>query len=116
MTSTEAVRTGFRKYAVFSGRATRSEFWYWMLFVFVASCGTQAIDVWLLGHDIGSGPLNLLIALAVALPYLAVSVRRLHDTDRAGWWLLIFLVPLIGPILLIVWWIRPGTEGENRFG
>lgn len=116
MTFTEAVRTCARKYVDFTGRATRSEFWYWMLFVFLVGIILQAIDVWVLGADFGSGILNLLFTLAVILPNLAAMARRLHDTDRTGWWLLIMLVPIIGVILLIVWWIRPGTEGENRFG
>ena len=116
MTFTEAVTTCARKYVDFNGRATRSEFWYWMLFVFLAGMILQAIDVWVLAANFGSGILNWLFTLAVVLPNLAAMARRLHDTNRTGWWLLIILVPIIGVILLIVWWIRPGTEGENRFG
>lgn len=116
MTFTAAVKTCSGKYVDFTGRATRAEFWYWMLFVFLAGNILQAIDVWVLGADFGRGILNLLFALAVILPNLAVMARRLHDTGRTGWWILIMLVPFVGIILLIFWWIRPGTEGENRFG
>ncbi len=63
-----------------------------------------------------AGLLSMVYSLAVSLPYLAVSVRRLHDIDRGGWWLLISLVPLIGALVLLVFAVQDGTAGENRFG
>ena len=62
------------------------------------------------------GPISALVSLGLFLPGLAVAVRRLHDVDRSGWWLLLAFVPLIGIIVLIVWWCTEGTRGPNRFG
>ncbi len=94
-----------------SDRASRSEYWYWFLFVVVGMVVTRVID-----FMIGVPILSLLFALAVFLPWIAVNVRRLHDLDRSGWWLLLGLIPLIGHIVLIVWFCGKGTEGPNRFG
>ena len=121
-----AVKTCFSKYVTFSGRARRSEYWWWVLFVWVVSMGLSIVDSVLFGNVV-TGPgsfyastdnaiLSGIFSLVVFLPGLAVAVRRLHDTDRSGWWLLIVLIPLVGWILLIVWFATEGTEGENRFG
>jgi uncharacterized membrane protein YhaH (DUF805 family) len=64
----------------------------------------------------GVSPISSLVSLALFLPGLAVSVRRLHDTDRSGWWVLLFLIPLIGAIVLLIWYCSRGTPGGNRFG
>ena len=105
MTFGESIKTCFSKYADFSGRATRSEFWWWALFVTLASAAS----------GIMSEVLSGVFSLAVLLPYLAVGARRLHDTDRSGWLQLIGLIPLIGWILLIVWFVQEGKE-PNRYG
>lgn len=105
MTFGESIKTCFSKYADFSGRATRSEFWWWALFVILASAAIGIVS------EVASG----VFSLAVLLPYLAVGARRLHDTDRSGWLQLIGLIPLIGWILLIVWYVQEGKE-PNRFG
>ena len=105
MTFGESIKTCVSKYADFSGRATRSEFWWWTLFTILVSVGLGMIS------DVVSG----IFSLATLLPYLAVGARRLHDTDRSGWWQLIGLIPLIGWILLIVWFVQEGKE-PNRFG
>lgn len=108
----DAVRACLTKYADFTGRSARSEFWYFFLFNFVVQFVLS-----LLGNMISIfGILSGLVALALLLPGLAVSVRRLHDIDRSGWWLLIGFVPLVGAILLIVWDCTAGTPGDNRFG
>lgn len=113
-----AVRTVFSKYATFSGRASRSEFWWWTLFTIIASFIASAIDV-ALGYGVyhqAGGPVSLVWGLAVFLPGLAVAVRRLHDIGRSGWWYLILFVPLIGWLMLLYWWTRPSEPGSNRFG
>jgi uncharacterized membrane protein YhaH (DUF805 family) len=114
MNMSEAVRSVLSKYATFSGRAGRPEFWWWVLASLLAS-----IVVNLLDYAIGMGdvrPLSAIYGLAILLPQLAVSVRRLHDADRTGWWLLLALVPIIGWLVLIWFYIQRGTEGTNRFG
>ena len=104
-----SVKTCFRKYADFSGRARRSELWWFALFCF-------AISVVLGLLDGGSGLLSGLWSLAILLPSLAVGARRLHDTDRSGWWLLIAFIPLIGFLVLLYFYVSQGTTGPNRFG
>ena len=112
---TQAIARGFGNYVTFSGRAARWEYWWWTLFVMLGSIITAVIDIVVLGAET-QGVINLLFSLAVLLPGLAVSVRRLHDIDRSGWWMLIVLIPLIGILLLLVWAIQSGTAGANRFG
>ena len=113
----QAVRSVFSKYATFAGRAPRSEFWYWILFATLAGTAAgivdRAIDV-LIGYDWGI--VAGLWGLGTLAPQLSVAVRRLHDTDRRGWWLLLFFIPLVGGITLIVWFCFAGTRGYNRFG
>jgi uncharacterized membrane protein YhaH (DUF805 family) len=110
----EAIKSGFSNYVTFSGRAARSEFWYWTLFAVLVSAACSIVDEALL-PNVESGLFGPLISLALVLPGLAVSVRRLHDIDRTGWWLLISLT-IILIILLIVWDCFKGTAGPNRFG
>ena len=109
---TEAIKSGFDNYVNFNGRARRSAYWYWTLFSVLASIAANIIDA-----VIGSAPIfSGLVGLALLLPGLAVSVRRLHDTDRSGWWILIGLIPLIGFIVLIVFYVQDSEPTENRFG
>jgi uncharacterized membrane protein YhaH (DUF805 family) len=108
----EASRSGLRNYATFSGRAPRSEYWWFYLFYLLVSLVAAMLD----GMTGGVGLLNAAVALGLLLPVLAVSVRRLHDVDRSGWWYLIILIPLIGIIVLLVWFVTRGTSGPNRFG
>jgi len=108
----------FKKYAVFSGRSRRKEYWYFVLFNVIAAVVLSLIDM-LLGTFSSSSNIGLLsgiYSLAVIIPTLALSVRRLHDTDRSGWWILIGLVPLIGSIVLLVFYVMDSTPGQNRFG
>ena len=107
-----------KKYAVFSGRARRMEYWYFVLFNLIVAFVLALIDT-LLGTTTGVssfGLLSGLYGLAVLIPTLALWVRRLHDIDRTGWWLLINLVPLIGTIVLLVFALTPGTPGSNQYG
>jgi uncharacterized membrane protein YhaH (DUF805 family) len=110
----EAVRNGFRNYASASGRASRSEFWYWMIFSSLCGAAGNIVDLAIF-HNIDSGLVAPLISLALLLPDVAVSIRRLHDLDRSGWWLLICFTG-IGIIVLLVWDCMRGTLGPNRFG
>ena len=116
MTFSEAISSGFRNYVGFSGRASRSEFWYWMLFTVLVSIAMTMIDLGILGISSNVNPFSSIWSLIAFLPSLAIGVRRLHDTDRNGWWWLIAFIPLIGIIVLIVFWCSEGTRGSNRFG
>lgn len=111
----QAIATCLSKYAVFEGRARRSEYWWFFLFNLLMQGATGVLDVVLFGGQSG-GLLNGAYSLAVLLPGIGVGVRRLHDTNHSGWWLLVSLVPLLGFLLLIVWLTRPGDAGPNRFG
>ncbi len=112
-----AVATCFRKYAVFSGRAPRSEYWWFTLFLLLAGFALGLADaLFFLTPADQTGPLNTIFTLATLLPSLAVGARRLHDVDRTGWWLLLWLVPVLGWLILLWWTVQPGTRGPNRFG
>ena len=106
MTFGESIRTCFSKYVDFNGVASRSEFWWFILFVFIVGLVLNIVD-----RVLGTAAvLYALFVLAVLLPYLAVGARRLHDTGRSGWWWLISLIPVIGTIVLIVFWVQPSKR------
>ena len=106
-----------KKYAVFSGRARRKEFWMFVLFNIIISIVLGLIERLLgLGSGDGAGVLSIIYSLAVLLPSLGVSVRRLHDIDKTGWWLLIALIPLIGAIVLLIFFVKDSQAGENQYG
>ena len=100
----DAIQTCFSKYADFKGRATRSEYWWFVLFIVLASAAASLI----------SQSLSGLFSLAVLLPSFAAATRRLHDTDRSGWWQLVVVVPLVGWIVLIVW-LAQESKTQSRF-
>ena len=104
-------RVVFERYAKFDGRAARPEFWWFVLANFIIGVVfnilSQVSDLFFF--------LSLLYSLAVLVPYLAVAVRRLHDTDKSGWWLLIGLIPCAGIIILIVFFATEGTRGPNQY-
>ena len=106
----------FRKYATFSGRAGRPEFWFFVLFVTLITVGLAVIDVMLGIAAGGAGLLSGIFTLLVIVPSIAVTVRRLHDTGRSGWWWLVNLIPLVGPIIAIVFCASRGELQANRFG
>ncbi len=114
MNMIEAVKAVFSKYATFEGRARRSEYWWFVLFNIIVSIVLAIITPG--EHGMGGGLLNTIWSLATLLPAIAVGARRLHDIDRSGWWLLIGLIPVIGAIVLIVFFATKGTLGPNRFG
>ena len=114
MSFADAVQSALvRNYANFQGRSARPEFWWFMLAVTLATFVAALIDDYLLR---GGSILEGLVALATIVPSLSVGARRLHDTDRSGWWQLLSLIPLIGTIVLIVWWVQAGSAAPNRFG
>jgi len=105
MNFTDSIKVCFSKYADFNGRASRPELWWWVLFVFLASSAASIVSPMLSG----------LFSLGVLLPNIAVVARRLHDTDRSGWFQLVAFIPVIGWIILIYWCVQEGKE-PNRFG
>jgi uncharacterized membrane protein YhaH (DUF805 family) len=106
-----------KKYAVFQGRARRKEYWMFTLFNVLISIALIIIGAILgLSGDGGTNILSTLYGLAVLLPGIAVSVRRLHDTDRSGWWLLIGLIPIIGFIVLLIFMVQDSQPNDNQYG
>jgi len=111
-----AVKTCFSKYATFSGRASRSEYWFFYLFTIIASIVTWVIDTMLLGYSAeDTGAISLIFQIIIILPSIAVGARRLHDIGKSGWWQLLILT-LIGIILLIVWFATIGSSKKNNYG
>jgi len=99
-----------QKYANFSGRAIRSEYWWFILAYIIAYLVLAIVD-----YVLGAQLLTAILSLGLLIPSIAVGVRRLHDLDKSGWWLLLGFVPIIG-LILIYWFAQPGTPGANRFG
>jgi uncharacterized membrane protein YhaH (DUF805 family) len=102
----DAVKLGFANYVNFSHRACRSEYWFWYLFAVIGLFATALFDSSSVGR-----PLTYTF-----LPSLSVAIRRLHDLDRTGWWILLALIPVVGDIILLIWFCFKGTDGPNRFG
>lgn len=122
----QAIASYFTNYVNFSGRAPRSAYWWVFLFNVIVAIVLAMIDQALgIAYtlptaagtvSLGYGPLWSLYLLATIIPSLALSVRRLHDRDMSGWWFLLVFIPLIGAIILIIWFCLAGTPGDNRFG
>lgn len=107
-----------KKYAVFNGRARRKEYWFFVLFNFLVAVALGIVDS-LAGSynpEVGMGLLGTVYALAVFIPSIAVFVRRLHDTGRSGWWILIAFIPLIGALVLLVFMLLDSEDKENKYG
>ena len=114
----EAVKTCFAKYFTFSGRASRSEFWLFILFCWLLRDVAYFIDVYVLSDltritDIAM--LQLTFNLLIFIPNISVTTRRLHDVDRSGWWQLLYIT-IVGIIPLLYWWIKKGDDGDNKHG
>jgi uncharacterized membrane protein YhaH (DUF805 family) len=107
-----------KQYATFEGRARRKEYWFYALFYLLFLLGLAMVDglTGTYDADVGLGLLSGLYILATIIPSVAVMVRRLHDTNRTGWWVLIGLVPLLGDIVLLVFACLDSQPGGNRFG
>jgi uncharacterized membrane protein YhaH (DUF805 family) len=107
----DAVASALRNYATFAGRARRSEFWFFFLFMLLAQAIAGVID-----GAATDGVAGGVVGIALLIPSISVTARRLHDNGRSGWWMLVGLVPLIGWIILLIWYCQPGENGPNRFG
>jgi uncharacterized membrane protein YhaH (DUF805 family) len=119
MTFSEAIRTCFSKYVDFSGRAARSEYWWFILFIALGNIVLSFVDAAIFGRSVDGQTVSILGAiwsLALLLPAIAVGVRRLHDRDMTGWWLLLYLIPVLGALVLLFFFVQSGTNGANRFG
>ena len=109
----EALKTCFKKYATFSGRARRSEFWWFSVLNWLLSIAAYAATFYLLIAVIG------IIGLLLLLPSLAVTVRRLHDTGKSGWWLLAMIIPIVNfviAIILLIYYLKDSDRNPNKFG
>jgi uncharacterized membrane protein YhaH (DUF805 family) len=107
-----------KKYAQFGGRSQRKEYWFFVLFNMIISLSLTFIDslTGTLNPDIGWGLLSGIYNLAIFIPSIAVGFRRLHDTGRSAWWFLLFLIPLIGFIVILIFLAQDSKEGENQYG
>ena len=111
-----SIKTCFNKYAVFSGRASRSEYWFFVLFGLLGGIISVIIDTMILGYSAEvNGPINLIFSVALILPSISVAARRLHDLDKSGWWQLLWFT-IIGGILIIIWHATEGTKKNNSHG
>ena len=104
----QAISTCFRKFADINGRAQRSEYWWFFLFNLIVNIAGTTL--------FGDGLISVLITLALIVPAISVGVRRLHDTNRTGWWMLAFIIPLLGLVLALFWLTKRGTVGPNQYG
>jgi uncharacterized membrane protein YhaH (DUF805 family) len=107
----QAITSVIRNAVNFSGRACRSEFWWWALLTNVVTGTAYVADL-----KLHTGLLVTLSILVIFVPNLAVEVRRLHDMDATGWWVLLSFIPLLGALILMLWFTSAGTYGENRYG
>lgn len=116
----EAISSGFSNITNFSGRSARSAFWWWMLFVWII----EAVVYWIekaispdsSGILFGAGILSTIVYIVLWLASLAVGCRRLHDTNKSGWLQLLLIIPCLGPIILIIFWVQPSQLGDNQYG
>ena len=115
-----AIKLGFQRYFDFSGRSTRAEYWWWVLFAVLAAIVLTIVDNILgtNGDGVGAGLITGLWELATLIPGLAVTVRRLHDIDKSGWWILLGLLSglIIPAIVILIWLIRPSYYETNKKG
>jgi|SRR3954449_4327193 len=112
----QAISACFTNYFDFKTRASRSEYWYFALFMVIAGVASAIIDLIVFGAKENIGPINGVFSLATIIPSISVSVRRLHDIGRTGWFLLLGLIPIVGWIVLIYWACQPSTPAPNQYG
>jgi uncharacterized membrane protein YhaH (DUF805 family) len=106
--------TPLQCYVDFSGRSRRAEYWWFNLFFVLMFIPAVLIDTFVLDQE--TGPAQILLVIALLLPGLAVTVRRFHDQDKSGWYILLSFLPFVGTFVQIWFMTRPGTPGRNRFG
>ena len=111
----QAISSAFRNYVTFSGRASRSEYWLWVLFIILGGIVTGIVDYAAFSENDYSSPLNTIFNLVCFLPGFAVGIRRLHDIGRTGWWWLIAF-SIIGLVVLLVWACQKSDTGPNAYG
>ena len=116
MSFDDAVRVCLRKYAGFSGRARRSEYWWFVVFTSVMATFASIFDVILGTQFDRTGLVQVLATLALLLPSLAVGVRRMHDVDRSGWWLLLLIIPGLGALILMLAFFVRDSGPDNQYG
>jgi len=109
----EAVKSGFDHYAKFDGRASRPAYWWWFLFGILVGIVASILDAIIFN---GGEALTIVFSLGLFLPNISVGIRRLHDTDRSGWWILIGLIPIVGFIVLLVFFVQKSDPGDNNYG
>jgi uncharacterized membrane protein YhaH (DUF805 family) len=115
----EWIMMPLKRYADFSGRSRRKEYWFFVLGVFIAAIVLSIIEkIAGLSGMVGGiyGPLTTILLLGVIIPSIAVQVRRFHDQDKSGWFVLLSLIPFLGAIIVLVFMFIEGTKGPNRFG
>ena len=124
----DSTKSGFTRYFDFTTRSSRSEYWWWALFVILVSIVLVVVNSILFGPTVGEshtggitymydgGILGLIFTLLTLIPWVALGCRRLHDVDKSGWWQLIMIIPLIGFLVLLYWFVKRGDVGQNRFG
>jgi uncharacterized membrane protein YhaH (DUF805 family) len=107
-----------KKYATFTGRSRRSEYWFFVLFYVIIFIALAFVDGFIGTFDPQSqiGLLSSIFTLGMFIPSISVAIRRLHDTSRTGWWLLIGLIPLVGAIVLFVFTVLDSAPGQNQYG
>ena len=120
MTLQESFATCIKKYADFSGRAPRSEYWWFILAQFLLGF-VAGFVLGFIGGIMGMGTSladigSVVLMLGLFLPALGVAIRRLHDTGKSGWWYLLVFIPIIGWLVLLYWFVQPSTEGTNEYG
>ena len=110
----QAIKLGFNRYVDFSGRSSRAEIWWWTLFLVLVSIVLNIVDIAIIKTP---GLTQLIFVLAIILPSLAIGIRRLHDIDKSGWWILLHFVPFfIGSIVLVILACKRGSDEENKYG
>jgi len=114
MVFSESISSCFAKYGTFDGRASRSEFWWFYLFSLLLGWGASIAGAAAMGAAVGS-VVQMIVSLVLMVPSLAVSSRRLHDTNHSGWLQLLCLT-IVGAIPVIIWWAQPGIAGDNQYG
>ncbi len=113
----DAIKSGFSNYVNIEGRAPRSAYWYWFLFLILGGIVAGIMDsIGGLGSIGGNGALSSIFELATLIPSITLGVRRFHDLGKSGWWMLLILVPVIGWLIMLFFFVQAGNTGANEYG